>query len=145
MSKLMRSNWQKVPFSFELKKWQIKILRYVSVRAMRAAAAPQPEADLSHRLFLLHVFISHPARERLVWNFPNFLSHSNFLPIRARDTRPERGRLVVGALPLVVWLPELAANGARPEFRAQPRKLPSVFNHRAVSILTVEPLTGHDF
>lgn len=50
---------------------------------------------------------------------------------------------MVGALPLVVWPLELAANGARPGFRAQPGKLPSVFNHHTVYILTVEPLTGH--
>lgn len=50
---------------------------------------------------------------------------------------------MVGALPLVVWPLELAANGARPGFRAQSGKLPSVFNHRTVYILTVEPLTGH--
>ncbi|TNN84090.1 hypothetical protein EYF80_005696 [Liparis tanakae] len=67
---------------------------------------------------------------------------TNFPPIRARDTRPKGGRLVVGVLPLVVWPQELAANGARPGFRAQPGKLPAVFNHRTVYILTVEPLTG---
>lgn len=49
---------------------------------------------------------------------------------------------MVGALPLVVWLPKLAANGARPGLRAQPGKLSSVFNHHSVYILTVEPLTG---
>ncbi|CAB1446233.1 unnamed protein product [Pleuronectes platessa] len=72
-----------------------------------------------------------------------WLLRVNFPPISARDTRPKGGRLVVGALPLVVWPLELAANGARPGFRAQPGKLPSVFNHRSVYILTAEPLTGH--
>lgn len=50
---------------------------------------------------------------------------------------------MVGALPLVVWPLELAANDARPGFRAQPGKLPPVFNHRSVYILTAQPLTGH--
>lgn len=33
---------------------------------------------------------------------------------------------MVGALPLVVWPLELAANGAGPGFRARPGKLPSI-------------------
>lgn len=122
--------------------YQVNI-RYSDVQQQRQRLPGADAESLCWTLRVWLVFISRTARERLVWNFPNFLSHSNFPPIRARDTRPEGGRLVVGALPLVVWPLELAANGARPGFRAQPGKLPSVFNHRTVYILTVEPLTGH--
>lgn len=62
----------------------------------------------------LLLFISPTARERLVWNFPNFLSHSNFLPISVRDTRPE-GRMARGRRPSIGCLAfERVANGARP-------------------------------
>lgn len=63
---------------------------------------------------VLVLFISPTARERLVWNFPNFLSHSNFLPISVRDTRPE-GRMARGRRPSIGCLAfERVANGARP-------------------------------
>lgn len=63
--------------------------------------------------FVWVLFISGTARERLVWNFPNFLSHSNFVPISVRDTRPD-GRMARGRRPSIGCLVfERAANGAR--------------------------------
>lgn len=49
---------------------------------------------------------------------------------------------MVGALPLVVWQLELAANGARPGFRAKPGKPPSAFNHHTVYRGTLGTATG---
>lgn len=141
--RVFRLRYLKVSSPLKKRKNPEMCIELESVRATCSSSDYQERMQsLCWALRVWLVFISLTARERLVWNFPNFLSHSNFPPIRARDTRPEGGRLVVGALPLVVWPLELAANGARPGFRAQPGKLPSVFNHRSVYILTVEPLTG---
>jgi len=87
---------------------------------------------------VLVLFISPTARERLVWNFPNFLSHSNFLPISARDTRPE-GRMARGRRHSIGCLAfERVANGARPGLGHNRDCLQSLSLH----INTYEPVSA---
>ena len=45
------------------------------------------ESDSSVRVSAALIYVSQTARDRLVWNFPKFISHSNFPPITGRDTR----------------------------------------------------------